>query len=171
MTRKPEKAAATLRRMTLEDLPQVEVLDRICFSDPWPAGSFLYELRPDSSSVCLVAETNNKGEQSRVIGVIVVWIILDEAHIGTLAVLPAFRKLGIARRLLSSALLLAFDDGARKALLEVRASNLEALKLYYGLGFEVVGIRPGYYQDNHEDAWLLTLEPIDPQLLEKHQSQ
>ena len=43
----------------------------------------------------------------------------------------------------------------------MRASNQDALHLYLGLGFEVVGIRPGYYQDNNEDALLLTLKPID----------
>jgi len=48
-----------------------------------------------------------------------------------------------------------------EVILEVRASNRDALRLYLGLGFEVVGIRPGYYQDNNEDALLLTLKPID----------
>ncbi|MGV8049458.1 MAG: ribosomal protein S18-alanine N-acetyltransferase [Anaerolineaceae bacterium] len=166
MTPASIKGKVHLRRMTLADLPQVEALDRICFEDPWPDESFLYELRPDSSSICLVAEQSDDLTHFQIIGAIVIWLILDEAHIGTLAVSPEFRGKGIARRLLATALLQSYSAGARTSLLEVRTSNEKALHLYYGLGFEVVGVRPGYYQ-NHEDAWLLTLKNLDPISLEK----
>jgi ribosomal-protein-alanine N-acetyltransferase len=72
--------------------------------------------------------------------------------------------------LLASALRLAWEAGARKSILEVRVSNTAALHLYYGLGYQAVGLRPGYYEDTHEDALLLTLDPLDPlalQALEK----
>ncbi|MFZ3070980.1 MAG: ribosomal protein S18-alanine N-acetyltransferase [Anaerolineaceae bacterium] len=167
MTPASYKNEIQLRRMTLADLPQVEALDQRCFSDPWPKGSFLYELRPDSSSICLVAELGNDPLAAQIVGVTVLWVILDEAHVGTLAVLPGYRGKGIARRLLANALLQSYQAGARKSLLEVRAGNQPALHLYYGFGFEVVGLRPGYYEDNHEDAWLLTLPRLDPQVLEK----
>ena len=52
----------------------------------------------------------------------------------------------------------------------MRVSNTAALHLYYGLGYQAVGLRPGYYEDTHEDALLLTLDPLDPlalQALEK----
>ncbi len=156
-----------LRRMTHADLPQVEALDRLCFSDPWPPGSFAYELRPDSASICLVAESSAESGQSRLVGNVVVWLAADEAQVATLAVAPVFRGRGIARALLAAALLEAWQLGARKSLLEVRVSNESALHLYYGMGYQAVGLRPGYYQDTREDALLLTLAEIEPEALQK----
>ena len=156
-----------LRRMTQADLSQVEALDRLCFRTPWPPESFAYELRPDTYSVCLVAEAAGEGAPGGVVGNVVVWLIVDEAHVATLAVAPDYRGQGLARALLAAVLLEAWRRGARKSLLEVRRSNTAALHLYYGLGFAAVGLRPGYYEDTHEDALLLTLENIQPQALEK----
>jgi len=68
---------------------------------------------------------------------------------------------------LAVALIDAYRVGASKAFLEARKNNQDALHLYYGFGFTAVGIRPGYYPDNHEDALLLTLEELDPSKLEK----
>lgn len=149
-----------LRPMTLEDVPEVEALDRACFSNPWPENAFVYELKENPGALCIVAESVGD-EALQIIGSVVVWHILDEAHVATLAVMPGYRGLGIGRRLLALALLESAKAGASKALLEARANNQNALHLYYGFGFEVVGIRPGYYPDNHEDALLLTLNHLD----------
>jgi len=96
---------------------------------------------------------------------VIVWLILDEAHIGTLAVHPEYRGRSIARRLLAKVLLEATRLGATHALLEVRASNHDALHLYNKCGFAVVGVRKGYYQDAGEDALLMTLNPLVPEIL------
>lgn len=95
----------------------------------------------------------------------IVWLILDEAHIGTLAVHPEYRGRSIARRLLAKVLLEATRLGATHALLEVRACNQDALHLYNKFGFAVVGVRKGYYQDAGEDALLMTLNPLVPEIL------
>jgi len=108
-----------------------------------------------------------EGYYTGIVGNVVVWLIVDEAHVATLAVAPDYRGQGVARALLAAVLLEAWRRGARKSLLEVRRSNTAALHLYYGLGFAAVGLRPGYYEDTHEDALLLTLENIQPQALEK----
>jgi ribosomal-protein-alanine N-acetyltransferase len=147
--------------MNIADLPQVEALDRICFRTPWPEGSFRYELRPDSNSICLVAESDEAEAEPQIIGMVVVWLIADVAEVATLAVAPQERGRGIARKLLASALQLAWQAGACKSILEVRVSNTAALHLYYGFGYQAVGLRPGYYEDTHEDALLLTLDPLD----------
>lgn len=160
-------APIRLRRMTQADLPQVEALDRLSFRTPWPPGSFAYELRPDASSICLVAECADADAHSRIIGNVVIWLAADEAQVATLAVAPEYRGRGVARALLAAGLLEAWQLGARKSVLEVRVSNEAALHLYYGMGYKPVGLRPGYYEDTHEDALLLTLEEIQPEALQK----
>lgn len=161
----PQAPQVNVRYMKLADLPQVEALDSVCFRTPWPEGSFRYELRPDSASICLVAELEEAEAEPQIIGMVVVWLIAEAAEIATLAVTPQQRGKGIARQLLISALRLAYQAGARKSILEVRISNTAALHLYYGLGFQAVGLRPGYYEDTHEDALLLTFDPLDPHVL------
>lgn len=152
--------------MTVDDLAVVQELDKQSFTNPWPEGAFKYELIESQNSRCWVAETK-LDQQTRVIGSSVIWIILDEAHIATLAVDPLYRGHGIGRRLLAAGLIDAYQFGARKAFLEARKNNQDALHLYYGFGFNAVGIRPGYYPDNHEDALLLTLDELDLSKLEK----
>jgi [ribosomal protein S18]-alanine N-acetyltransferase len=87
----------------------------------------------------------------------VIWLILDEAHVGTMAVHPDYRQRHIGQRILAEALAHARLCGATQALLEVRKTNIAAQKLYLSFGFEVVGLRRRYYEDNGEDALLMTL--------------
>ena len=96
---------------------------------------------------------------------IVIWAILDEAHVATIAVNPDYRGQGIGRRLLAIGLQAAYQRGARMAFLEVRRSNTVAQNLYQRFGFQVVSERLRYYQDNHEDALLMTLEQLQPEEL------
>jgi ribosomal-protein-alanine N-acetyltransferase len=156
----------SFRLMTVDDLDVVQELDKQSFTNPWPEGAFKYELIESQNSRCWVAEMK-QSQRSRVIGSAVLWIILDEAHIATLAVDPLYRGHGIGKRLLAVALIDAHNVGAKKAFLEARKNNQDALHLYFGFGFNAVGIRPGYYPDNHEDALLLSLDELDPSKLEK----
>ncbi len=164
--RSKDLTALSFREMKEADLPSVHKLDQQSFSNPWPENAFHYELLQNQTSVCMVAEVaDEKGFQ--IIGSSVVWVIVDEAHVAMLAVAPAFRGLGIARRLLALSLIEASKRGATKSLLEVRKNNTNALHLYYGLGYTLDGIRPGYYPDNHEDALLLSLVPLELEGLKK----
>jgi ribosomal-protein-alanine N-acetyltransferase len=151
--------------MRADDLPQVAALDHLSFADPWPQGSFEYELRANKYSLCLIAEDPDAPEGQNVVAALVIWLIVDEAHIATIAVHPNYRHRGIGRRLLAEGLLQAADRGAVKSLLEVRSGNTEALHLYYGFGFKAVGLRPSYYQAEQEDALLLDLDPLDTEFL------
>jgi ribosomal-protein-alanine N-acetyltransferase len=146
--------------MTLADLPQVEALDRAAFPTPWPENAFRYELTRNPHAICWVAE-----QAGQLVGDIVVWLVVDEAHIATLAVQADLRQHGVGQKLLARALLLCYESGATSAMLEVRESNLAAQVLYRKFGFEEVGLRKGYYQDTHEDAILMTLAPLDPDCL------
>jgi ribosomal-protein-alanine N-acetyltransferase len=88
-------------------------------------------------------------------GYVIYWVIADEMHILNLAVHPVQRRQGIARALLTAALTQSRDQGAAVVWLEVRPSNTAALALYHSFGFEEIGVRPGYYTDNGEDALIL----------------
>jgi ribosomal-protein-alanine N-acetyltransferase len=81
--------------------------------------------------------------------------VLDEIHINNVAILPALRGRGIGTQLMRR----VFDEarrlGARRATLEVRASNEGARRLYERLGFRVASVRPRYYTNPVEDALIL----------------
>jgi len=149
-----------LRPMSLADLDQVNAIEQASFPTPWPEEAFYHALKQEQTVLCWVADWIEDNQPPKVVADIVVWLILDEAHIGTLAVLPEYRGRSIAKKLLAQALLEAIRCGATHALLEVRSSNQSAFHLYKKFGFEVVGVRKGYYQDNDEDALLMTLSPL-----------
>ena len=161
MTSAAVQGEVIVRPMSEDDLGQVHAIDQVSFSLPWPKRAFRYELLENPKSACWVAELRQPGENQKVIGAIVTWLILDEAHIATLAVLPEYRRLGYAHGLVIRSLIWAVERGARYATLEVRAGNRAAQNLYKGLGFEIVGSRRRYYQDNKEDALIMTLSDLE----------
>jgi ribosomal-protein-alanine N-acetyltransferase len=154
-----------LRKMTLDDVPAVVDLDQKSFSLPWPERSFRFELTDNPASRCWVAEVNEK-----IVGMIVVWLIVDEAHVATIATHPDFRRKGIAKKLLSHALRKLIEQGARSSFLEVRESNLAAQALYRKFGYEETGRRRRYYKDNDEDAILMNLSSLSAERLRSDES-
>lgn len=146
----------TIRPMRQEDLAMVSLLDQLSFTEPWPKNTFAYELTT-TYSICQVAVDFS----GNVLGAIVVWLVVDEAHVATIAVHPDHRQKGIGAGLLANALIIASHRGAQTSLLEVRVSNLPAIKLYERFGYQVDAVRKNYYQDNQEDALLLTLPTLD----------
>jgi ribosomal-protein-alanine N-acetyltransferase len=148
-----------IRRMTLEDVPTAHEIDVSSFTLPWPERSFRFEVTDNPAARCWVAELDGC-----VVGMLVLWMIVDEAHIASLATHPDFRRQGIAKKLLVTALDHAYTEGARTAFLEVRAGNEAARNMYQKFGFEEVGLRERYYKDNNEDAVLMTLHrlPLAP---------
>jgi len=146
-----------IRKMTLDDVSTVAEIDRISFSLPWPERSFHYEVSGNPVARCWVAESQDK----RIAAMLVLWLIIDEAHVATIATHPDFRRHGIGERILTVALKDAAEAGATHALLEVRERNEAALSMYRKFGFEVAGRRPKYYRDNGEDAILMTLHSLE----------
>jgi len=148
-----------IRKMKVEDVPAAHEIDKLSFTLPWPERSLRFEVSDNPSARCWVAE-----QDGRVVGMLILWMIVDEAHIATVATHPEFRGQGIAEGLLIKTLEKAHAEGAQSALLEVRAGNEVAQALYRKHGFKVVGQRKRYYKDNSEDAVLMTLPhlPIVP---------
>ena len=144
-----------IRRMTLEDVPAVHEIDTLSFSLPWPERSFQFEMTGNPVSRGWVAESGG-----RIAAMLVLWLIVDEAHIATIATHPEFRRQGIGELLMKRALLSARIEGAARAFLEVRAGNVGALALYKKYGFIVAGVRLHYYKDNNEDAILMNLDDL-----------
>ncbi len=137
------------------DLDAVHAIDQLSFSAPWSRRSYENELNDRRLSRSWVAVLDGS-----IIGAIVAWLLVDELHIVTLSVHPQHRRRGVARSLLRTALAEARQRGAVSAALEVRAGNRPAQELYRDFGFKIVGRRPNYYQDNGEDALLMTLGKI-----------
>jgi len=139
-----------VRAMTAADLQAVTILDALSFTTPWPGNAFEGELT-NRNGRCWVAEADG-----RVVGALVLWRVLDEAHIATIAVHPEFRGTGIGEQLFKTGSEAAYAEGARIFHLEVRAGNTAAIRLYEKFGYAVVGRRLKYYKDTGEDALLMT---------------
>ncbi len=88
------------------------------------------------------------------------WLMVDEAHITTIAVHPAYRGRAIGELMISTLIQIAYDIRARAVTLEVRVSNSVAQNLYRKYGFKEQGIRRRYYSDNHEDALIMSTDDI-----------
>jgi len=137
----------TLRPMTVEDIPRVLEIERASFRTPWPSDAYTHELKENRLAAYIVASADD-----RLVGYAGMWVILDEAHITTIAVEPALRGQRVGERLLVGLIDAAMERGARWMTLEVRKSNDTAQNLYHKYGFREIGTRKGYYSDNREDA-------------------
>lgn len=156
-----EASNLRFRPMKLEDIPRVQEIDRLSFALPWPEKSYRFELTENPASMALVAEYSPNEAESNIVGMSVVWIIVDEAHIATIAIRPDFRGQGFGKSLLAETLRQSIKRGAHMATLEVRAGNLIAQQMYRKFGFTIVGRRIAYYHDNNEDAVLMTVDSLD----------
>ena len=147
---------ALVEPMRQEDLPAVHEIERRSFTTPWPAHAYRTEIESNRLAHYRVVRLDG-----RVVAYAGIWLMVDEAHVTTFAVDPAYRRRGVGERLLLAMLDLAIDKGAREATLEVRLSNTAARSLYEKYGFRPVGIRPNYYSDDNEDALIMTTDALD----------
>ena len=155
--------------MLVADIPQVAIIDRFSFPNPWPPDAYRKEILGNEHAHFFVALNGESRRwrrwlglkaQRKVIGFGGYWFIIDEAHINTIAVHPHWRSKGIGEILLRGMIEHALDLNVTEATLEVRASNIIAQNLYRKFGFEVVGRRKNYYRNNGEDALLMTAKPL-----------
>lgn len=171
-----------LRPMTCDDIPQVMAIERASFASAWPQTAYEKELENRLARYLVAvrlgeAEPGPRGVRRRlgrllarrppqpgdIVGFVGVWLMVDEAHIVTLAVRPDARRQGVGQLLVLGALELAYAHDMSRVTLEVRASNDAARALYERCGFRRVGVRPRYYTDNQEDAVVMSTPPLgDP---------
>jgi ribosomal-protein-alanine N-acetyltransferase len=171
-----------LRPMVDADIPQIMDIERASFPAMWPQTAYKRELSNKIARYLVLAEVRDEVSAPPtpttglwasfrrivsapepaptsfefLIGFIGIWLMVDEAHIVTIATRPERRRQGIGERLLIAGVELAQDLEQYVVTLEVRASNIEAQAMYEKYGFARVGLRKRYYTDNHEDAVLMT---------------
>ena len=143
------------RQMELKDLAIVKSIDKLAFSNPWPENAIQYELEKNDNSRLWVGELQN-GSKNELIAFAVIWIILDEAHIGTIAILPQYQQKGFGQQFFAFVCKQLITEKMTKIFLEVRESNVNALNLYQKFGFTRDGKRKHYYRDNGETAILMS---------------
>ena len=141
-----------ITEMKADHVPQVAVLEKLCFADPWSEMSIASELQ-NLWSYWLVAVSGDT-----VVGYIGAQSSFDEADVMNVAVHPDFRRQGIAEKLISTLVEELKNRGIHALMLEVRASNAPAIALYEKLGFQQVGLRKNYYRNPKEDALILRKE-------------
>lgn len=141
-----------IRRMVEGDIDAVAAIEAATFPTPWSRDAFASEMR-NVAARYLVAEV-----EGVVIGFAGAWIILDEAHVTNIAVLRAYRGRGFGRLLTAGLMQYLANLGAAYVTLEVRRSNAVAQGLYESLGFQRLGVRKRYYEDNGEDALIMVCD-------------
>ncbi|MBM7655732.1 ribosomal protein S18-alanine N-acetyltransferase [Neobacillus cucumis] len=138
------------RYMREEDIDQVLEVEHASFTTPWSREAFYNEIHNNKFAVYIVLEEDNK-----IIGYCGTWIVIDEAHVTNIAILPEYRGKRLGDALLSKLISVAREMGARSMTLEVRVTNHVAQSLYRKFGFQNGGIRKNYYSDNQEDALIM----------------
>jgi [ribosomal protein S18]-alanine N-acetyltransferase len=147
-----------LRRLVLDDLGEIEEIERRSYPTPWSRSMFAGELAKPSS-ICLGAFEAD-GEEGALVGYLIVSRYVDAWHVMNVAVDLDHRGRGVATMLLERLFDVTADDGRRGYTLEVRVTNSKAIELYERLGFRSRGVRRGYYTDNREDALIMWKDPI-----------
>lgn len=135
-----------------EHLPQIAVLEKVCFSSPWTEEQLRGQLK-DSMHEFLIAEDSG----GAVLGYVGMMYVLDEGYISNVACAPEARRRGIGDALIDRLGELAEEHALAFVTLEVRESNLPAQALYEKHGYRPVGRRKGYYTLPKEDAILMTM--------------
>lgn len=143
--------------MLRSDIDAVARISAEVFPVPWSRQEFEKEVKRDYAH----GRVLRPGRGLPVCAFVNYWIVAGELQIMNVATLPDARRRGYARALLSSVLHDGRRSGLQRALLEVRRSSHAAIALYQRLGFQGLGVRPGYYSDNAEDAIVMTLA-LDP---------
>ncbi len=139
----------TFRRMTPEDADAVAELELKCFAMPWSRADFLRENKNELAEY-VIGELDKK-----IVAYAGAWVSFDQAEVMHIAVEPSLRGQGIGTILFGELIKAVKKRGATSITLEVRPSNIAAIKLYENFGLKSVGRRKNYYLDNGEDALIM----------------
>ncbi len=159
----------SLDLMTESDVATVQEIEREIFATPWPRNAYYRELASRASAHYVVLRKEGVEAPARfrgadfdptIIGYGGMWRMYDEAHVTTIGVRRDLHHTGYGRILFAGLVQAAYDMGAKWVTLEVRTTNDNAMRMYEGFGFKVIGRRKGYYTDNGEDAIVMWSDSI-----------
>ena len=148
-----DKAKIRVRIAKSSDLDDIYELEVQTFAMPWSKEALSYDILENDNAFVIVAEY--EGEFA---GYADIWTVLDEADLNSIAVRVDFRRKGIGDAIMLAMTEMLSANGVATINLEVRVSNMPAIKLYKKYGFNECGVRPGYYLDNGEDALIMKRE-------------
>ena len=148
-----DKTKIRVRIAKSSDLDDIYELDVQTFAMPWSKEALSYDILENDNAFVIVAEY--EGEFA---GYADIWTVLDEADLNSIAVRVDFRRKGIGDAIMIAMTEMLSASGVAIINLEVRVSNMPAIKLYKKYGFNECGVRPGYYLDNGEDALIMKRE-------------
>ncbi len=134
-----------------DDLDAIVAVEAQSYTYPWSRNLIQGSLESVHALNYVARDRRSTGVRGFMLNL----LIADELHVLNLAVHPLYRRSGIGNRLMEASLAAARERGAVVAFLEVRRSNIQALTLYINRGFNVIGVRRGYYSDNKEDALVM----------------
>ncbi len=163
-----------LRRMEPRDLPAVLAIEETVFGDDAWSRSFFQRDLANEHAIYFVLELLEgavRPERAELAGYAGYWLLEDEANLMNIAIAPDWQGRGLGEYLLLETLALVQERGVEVCTLEVRVSNVRAQALYRKLGFQVEGRRLRYYQDNGEDALIMTTPPLDSPAIQQLHSQ
>ena len=141
-----------IEKMNFSHIAAVAELERECFSTPWSENSLREELEnPNARFFAAVLD-------GRVIGYAGMHTVLGENYIDNIAVTEAYRKMGVASKLLETLETTAKNENGEFVSLEVRESNSAAVGLYEKCGYSRVGVRRNFYSKPTENAVIMTKE-------------
>jgi len=143
-------------------LPGILELEEACFSAPWTRKMLEAELTGNQFARFLVATVHQELDSPvrSIVGYHCFWIVFEELRLMNLAVHESMRGRGIGRALAVEAIGMGLAHAATRAVLEVRASNEPAQRLYRQLGFAPISTRRNYYTNPIEDALLMEMDPL-----------
>lgn len=139
----------SIREMSLKDIEQVSCIEESIFSIPWSKTSFEDSMN-SKNTLFLIAEKENE-----IAGYLGMYLFGEEADISNVAVSKTHRRQRIARMLLEKGLIQMKERGVKNVTLEVRETNIPAIRLYESMGFQEVGIRKDYYKEPVENALIM----------------
>ena len=146
--RRPDRLA--IASMVSADISVVSQIERASFSTVWPSDAFFNELSTNKLAHYFVGRLDD-----RIVAYGGIWVILEDSHVTTLAVDPAYRGKRFGEIMLLRLIDEALERGAAWMTLEVRESNTIAQQLYRKYGFTTVTMRRGYYSDDNESALVM----------------
>jgi len=155
----PDALEVRITPMRRRHLRGVLRIEQQVYPRPWTFGLFLGEISQRASRVYLVARVGPE-----VVGYAGMFRAVDDGHITTVAVDPAWQRHGVATRMLLALARAALERGCRNLTLEVRMSNSGAQALYQRFGFVPAGVRKGYYPETGEDALVMWANDVDTEL-------